>query len=292
MGPFNFGSAIFIVSLAFIILFVSTISLSSMQVNIIHGLPDQQKQLMSVSKPIGVKIMDPIKGQQVPVGKNITVSGISRYNATSNCQVFVIVDSIRPHQKSLPMGQSGAADYSKWSYTLASTYAGTIIQGVNKITAKLLCQSNPNTETKFYSINVTGVNETILNQQHFVANSNNATAPFFLPISSFSIVLPRNNGSIISNADISVPSIIPLSSDNNSLITPSPPNSYLHANDNNHHHSSSSSTSSNDGSGNHATNNNDHHSDGTNNRDNNHHRMNSSGGENLIHRIIAAIKGF
>jgi len=291
MGPFNFGSAIFIVSLAFIILFISTISLSSMQVNIIHGLPDQQKQLMSVSKPIGVKIIDPIKGQQVPVGKNITVSGISKYNASSNCQVFVIVDSIRPYQKSLPMGQSGAADYSKWSYTLASTYAGTIIQGVNKITAKLLCQSNPNTETKFYSINVTGVNETILNQQHFVANSNNATAPFFLPISSFSIVPPRNNGSIISNADISVPSIIPLSSDNNSLITPSPTNSYLHANDNNHHHSSSSSTSSSGGSGNHSTNN-DHHSDGTNNRDNNHHRMNSSEGENLFHKIIAAIKGF
>lgn len=81
MGPVNFGSDIFIVTL-FIILFVSTISLLSMQVDTIHGSPDQQKQLMSVPKYIGVKIIDPIKGQQVPVGKNITISGSSKYNAT------------------------------------------------------------------------------------------------------------------------------------------------------------------------------------------------------------------
>lgn len=190
------------------------------------------------------------------------------------------------------MGQTGAADYSKWRYTLTSTYAGTIKQGVNKITAKLLCQSNPNTETKFYSINITGVNETISSQQHFVAKSYNTTMPFFLPISSSSVVSPRNNGSVINNADINVPSITPLSSDNSSLINPSSPSSSSHANDNNHHHSSSSSTSSSSGSDNHSANNNDHRGDGSNNSDNNHHHKSSRGGENLFHRIIAAFKGF
>jgi hypothetical protein len=37
------------------------------------------------------------------------------------------------------------------------TYAGTIRGGINRITAKLLCQANPATLTKFYSINVTGM---------------------------------------------------------------------------------------------------------------------------------------
>jgi len=37
-------------------------------------------------------------------------------------------------------------------------YAGTIREGINRITAKLLCQANPANLTKFYSINVTGMN--------------------------------------------------------------------------------------------------------------------------------------
>jgi hypothetical protein len=52
-------------------------------------------------------------------------------------------------------GQAGGNDYSKWKYTFTPAYAGTIREGVNRITAKLLCQANPVNVTKFYSINVT-----------------------------------------------------------------------------------------------------------------------------------------
>src|ERR1700752_2044190 len=134
-----------ILSVIIIILFSSTIWISS-----VSALSQQQPSL-------GVNITDPAKGQQVAIGKNLTLSGTSSYD-TTNCLVFVIVDGVRPYQKTIPTGQAGGNDYSKWKYTFTPTYAGSIREGINKITAKLLCQANPANLTKFYSINVTGIN--------------------------------------------------------------------------------------------------------------------------------------
>jgi hypothetical protein len=117
--------------------FASTIWISS-----VSALPQQQTSL-------GVKITDPAKGQQVVIGKNLTLSGTSSYNATSNCGVFVIVDGVRPYQKTVPIGQAGGSDYSKCKYTFTPAYAGTIREGINRITAKLLCQAYPANLTKF-----------------------------------------------------------------------------------------------------------------------------------------------
>src|SRR2546423_1978726 len=104
-----------------------------------------------------VKIISPIKGQQVPVGKDLPVSGISTGNAvTSHCQVSVIVNSIKPYQPATGAGPGGAADYSKWNFVVTSKYA-TIKPGPNnKITAKYAC-SGPPSIVSFYSANVTGV---------------------------------------------------------------------------------------------------------------------------------------
>ena len=123
-----------------------------------------------------MKITDPAKGQQVTIGKNLTLLGISSYNATSNCAVFVIVDGVRPYQKTTPIGETGGNDYSKWKYTLTPAYAGTIREGINRITAKLLCQANPVNLTKFYSINVTGMNG-IVPKQSVITHSNTSVAP-------------------------------------------------------------------------------------------------------------------
>jgi hypothetical protein len=167
---------------ALMILLASTTWIySSLQVN---AAPEQQLPSSSLSKPIGVKITSPIRDQQVPVGNNLTVSGISKFNATSNCQVFVILDGIKPYQQAV--GLTGA-DYSNWKYTLSPTYPAIIKEGTNKITAKLLCQADPIDLTKFYSINVTGVS----------INSTSG-APSFLPVSSNSSLLnptldPANN---------------------------------------------------------------------------------------------------
>jgi len=154
----------FVFSVISMILFASTIWISSA-----CALSQQQTSL-------GVKITNPAKGQQVAIGKNLTLLGTSSYNVTSNCGVFVIVDGLRPYQKTIPTGQAGGNDYSTWKYTFTPPYAGTIREGVNRITAKLLCQANPANLTKFYSINVTGMNG-VVPKQSPITRSNTSVAP-------------------------------------------------------------------------------------------------------------------
>jgi hypothetical protein len=140
-------------------------------------LPQQQTRF-------GVKITNPARGQQVAIGKNLTLSGTSSYNATSNCGVFVIADGVRPYQKTTPTGQAGGNDYSKWKYTFTPAYAGIIREGINRITAKLLCQANPANLTKFYSINVTGMNGIVSKQSSAITRNNTTVAPLLSNSSS------------------------------------------------------------------------------------------------------------
>ena len=102
-----------------------------------------------------VKITSPTRGQQIPAGKDLTIYGTSTDNATSNCQVSVIVNNVKPYQNTTAAGTGGAADYSKWNFVLTSTYT-TIKPGQNKITAKFECANNPDSKG-FSSVNVTGV---------------------------------------------------------------------------------------------------------------------------------------
>jgi hypothetical protein len=112
-------------------------------------------QMSSVPK---IKITSPTKGQQVPVGKDLTISGTSMDNATSNCQVAVIVNNVKPYQNATDAGTGGAADFSKWNFVLMSKYT-TIKLGQNKITARYECVDNPASKG-FSSINITGIQGT------------------------------------------------------------------------------------------------------------------------------------
>jgi hypothetical protein len=102
-----------------------------------------------------VKITSPTRGQQVPAGKDLTISGTSIDNATSDCQVSVIANNVKPYQNATAAGTGGAADYSKWNFALTSKYT-TIKPGQNKITAKFECTDN-SASKGFSSVNVTGV---------------------------------------------------------------------------------------------------------------------------------------
>ena len=104
-----------------------------------------------------IKITSPTRGQQLSVGKDLSISGISMDNATSNCQVSVIVNNVKPYQNATAAGTGGAADYSKWNFALTSKYT-TVKPGDNRITAKYECANNP-TSKGFSSVNVTGVNQ-------------------------------------------------------------------------------------------------------------------------------------
>ena len=87
------------------ILFASTILIPSAS-----ALPQHQQTSFDV------KITDPAEGKQVAIGKNLTLLGTSNYNPTSNCGVFIIVDGMKPYQKTTPIGQARGNDYSKWEY--------------------------------------------------------------------------------------------------------------------------------------------------------------------------------
>jgi hypothetical protein len=112
----------------------------------------------SVSRNLhAVRITSPTRGQQIPIGKDLTVTGISLANSTSHCHVSVMVDGVKPYQRATPTGShsGAAADYSKWKFLLTSKYT-TLKQGPNnKIVAKYSCADKPNVAS-FYSINIIG----------------------------------------------------------------------------------------------------------------------------------------
>ena len=119
------------------------------------SMPSSSQSAAAAAK---IKITSPAKGQQVPVGKDLTISGTSIDNATASsadCKVSVIANKVRPYQPATAIGPGGVADYSKWNFILTSKYT-TIKPGQNRITAKYECANNP-ALTAFYSVNVTGV---------------------------------------------------------------------------------------------------------------------------------------
>jgi len=118
-----------------------------------------------------VKITFPTKDQRIPVHSNLTVTGVSVVNKTSNdCQVAVILNGIKPYQKAVPTGHGGANDYSTWNYRLTPMY-NVIKQGQNKITAKLSCDNL----ISHNSVNITGVTNS--NPPIIVASLQHVSSP-------------------------------------------------------------------------------------------------------------------
>jgi hypothetical protein len=64
---------------------------------------------------IGVRIASPTRGQELIVG-NLIVAGTSTDNANADCQVYVILNNIKPYQKAVATGPTGVNDYSKWNF--------------------------------------------------------------------------------------------------------------------------------------------------------------------------------
>ena len=107
---------------------------------------------------VGIKITSHATGQQVPVGQ-LTISGTSTDNATTDCQVSVDLNDIKPMQNATATGPGGISDYSTWRFTYSEAYQ-IIKEGVNELTSKLTCINNPPNMTKYYSVNVTGISAT------------------------------------------------------------------------------------------------------------------------------------
>ena len=148
-----------------------------------------------------IKITSPIRDQQLPVGKDLTVSGTSIDNATSNdCKVSVIVNKVRPYQNTTAAGAGGAADYSKWNFVLTSKYT-TIKPGENRITAKYECASNPDANS-FSSVNITGISSSATAS----SSSSNRSSTSPTSQSSSGTSPPATNSSAATTATASSPS--------------------------------------------------------------------------------------
>jgi hypothetical protein len=110
-----------------------------------------------------VNIVSPSKGEAVPAGSSLEITGTSDDNAQFNCKILVLVNDKRPYQETTPVGPG---DYSKWIFIVTPQYA-EIEEGINEITSKATCDAayepflvqDPLTKeyVKHYSINVTGV---------------------------------------------------------------------------------------------------------------------------------------
>ncbi len=84
-----------------------------------------------------IKMTSPHKSQQIRVGSNILVSGISSPPpgiSHTGCTVSVLLNDVKPYQKAVGMGHGGKADYSVWHYNITHKYASLQL-GQNKITA-------------------------------------------------------------------------------------------------------------------------------------------------------------
>ena len=126
----------------------------------------------------GVKIISPDKGDLVPLNSNksLVIQGVSKDNATSDCDVSVIINNVKPYQNVKPTGIQGDNDYSNWQYTVSNNYTN-INEGNNKITSKILCLDGPQTLQAYYSVNITATNFTQaqLSSYNMMLESSNST---------------------------------------------------------------------------------------------------------------------
>ncbi len=120
--------------------------------NIIYGQVTENLTSQSATDE-WIKIVNPETDQQIPAGKELTVSGESSDDTSKDCDVSVIVNYVKPYHTASATGAGGGDDYSQWDFTLSSNYT-EIKEGTNRITAKLFCSP---TSVKWYSVDAMGV---------------------------------------------------------------------------------------------------------------------------------------
>ena len=114
---------------------------------------DSQPLAFESAQLESIKIDNIVPSEKVDLEKELMVAGQSSDNATKDCSVSVIVNSIQPYQNAVANGPGGPTDFSQWKFVLDEQYT-QLKEGSNKITAKILCQTSP---ARWYSVVVFGV---------------------------------------------------------------------------------------------------------------------------------------
>jgi len=145
----------------FVVIVLSVVLLTGISLVPVLQIGVSAQQQQQPQPIIAIKITSPTTGQQVPTGE-LTISGTSTDNATSDCTVYADWNNTKPFQTATATGPGGANDYSRWTFTYTKDYH-LITNGTNNLTSKLSCvadESNVDTTanlTKSYSVNVIGV---------------------------------------------------------------------------------------------------------------------------------------
>jgi hypothetical protein len=103
-------------------------------------------------------------GQHVPVDSNLTISGKSSDDASTDCDVSAVLNSETPYQRASPIDDSETNNYSNWTFTFTPSY-GVPKEGENEITSRISCLAYPNNYTKFSSVNITGAPQDTFSSQ-------------------------------------------------------------------------------------------------------------------------------
>jgi hypothetical protein len=119
-----------------------------------------------------IEITSPSPGQQVPIGE-LTISGTSADNSTTNCQVDVDWNDQKPYQKTLATGPGGVNDFSNWTFTYTDNYH-LITNGTNELTAKLSCTDN-SIPVAWDTVDVLGTTSTSNNTVDILGTTTNTT---------------------------------------------------------------------------------------------------------------------
>ena len=112
-----------------------------------------------------IKILSPRDGQLIQITENdpLVVAGTSSDDISKDCRVSVLLNGIKPYQKTSAAGTNGINDYSIWKYKVDPSY--TVIKaGSNKLTAKITCLHYPHSLSKWTSADLIGTrgdNDTI-----------------------------------------------------------------------------------------------------------------------------------
>src|ERR671919_2119420 len=114
-GTKNVAYISFLISTIVLVAFATTLLFDkTMSINKVFGQSPESSS--SPSSPISVKIVDPDKGQTTSFKNSLEISGESEYEPSYSCQVSVIVNNVKPYQKTSPMGVRTDNDYSTWKY--------------------------------------------------------------------------------------------------------------------------------------------------------------------------------
>jgi hypothetical protein len=107
-----------------------------------------------------IKILSPHDGQLIQTTKNdpLVVAGTSSDDRSKDCIVSVLLNGIKPYQKTSAAGTNGINDYSIWKYKLDQSYSG-IKAGSNKLTAKITCFDYPHSLSKWTSVDLIGMRD-------------------------------------------------------------------------------------------------------------------------------------